>query len=222
MPDPALMPAIKAALRANEIGNGDPYKLSFALLGSSGASFGIFQADTAANRNALSTLRSILVAATMPIGQINNILAVLGVPCPTDPLHPEDEAAVNAALASAQGRALVDAMDARTLAVIGADLDLANAAAAKSENSINGEAQLAVCLWCNMSGPPSLLLTWLGGAAVTETGATVAPPGNPVTLDDMQRYLSRSSFFAAHPRNWAHFAASVAAGVELLPAEGEV
>jgi hypothetical protein len=217
MPDPSMMPAIRAAVRANELGAGNPYKLSFALLGSSGASFGIFQADTAHNSNAVATLRAVLQGASMDPGRINAILSVLTVPCPTDPLSAGDEADVNAALASTQGQALVDAMDGRTLATITADLDTATAAASDAGNSINPDAQLAICLWCNMSGAPTLMLTWLGGAAVTEPGGTVAAPGNPVTMADMQRYLLRSAFFTNHPRNWAHFSASVAAGVVLLP-----
>jgi hypothetical protein len=211
------MPAIKQALRTNELGAGDPYKLSFALLGASGASFGIFQADTAQNANAVATLRAVLQGAAMDPAAINAILGALAQPCPTDPLSAADETAVNAALSSPQGRALVDAMDARTLAVVYCDLDMANNAAAAAGNSIDPDAQLAVCLWCNMSGPPTLLLTWLGGTAINEPGGLVAAPANPVTMDDMQRYLTRSSFFTQHPRNWAHFSASVAAGVVLLP-----
>lgn len=218
MPDPAMFPAIRAALQANELGSGNPYKLSFALIGASGASFGIFQADTASNPAARSTLRAILNAAAMDPARINTILSLLAQPCPLDPLNAADEDDVNAAIASPQGQALVDAMDNRTLAGIYADLDLATQTASNANNSINGDAQLAICLWCNMSGPPTLLLNWLGGNPITEPGGTVNAPGVPVAFTDMQAYLQRSSFFTNHPRNWAHFSASVAQGAELLPA----
>ena len=60
MTDPAMLPAIKASIRANEIGSQSPYKLSFAKKGNSGASYGVFQNDTYANRTALTTLTQIL------------------------------------------------------------------------------------------------------------------------------------------------------------------
>ncbi len=44
--DPAIGPALRAALKENEIGNASPYRLSYAKLGQSGASFGVFQGDT--------------------------------------------------------------------------------------------------------------------------------------------------------------------------------
>ena len=46
MVDPDLIPAIKEAIKQNEIGDQSPYKLSYARLGVSGASFGVFQGDT--------------------------------------------------------------------------------------------------------------------------------------------------------------------------------
>jgi hypothetical protein len=217
MPDAAMMPAIKAALRANEIGPGDPYRLSFAGKGSSGASFGVFQADTAANANARTTLHNVLAAAGMDPGQMQGIMAALSVACPADPLDPGDEAAVNAALDSPQGRALVDALDGQSLAIVCGDLDLANGAAAGAGNAIAGDAQLAICLWCNMTGRPTLMMTWLGGSDVTESGVAVAAPGVPVLFDDVRRYLTETSFFVAHPQNWIHFSQSVAAGAALLP-----
>ncbi len=220
MSDPALTPAITAALRANELGAASPYRISFACKGSSGASFGAFQGDTAVNPAALATLRRVLAAAAMPTDQAGRILDAVRLPCPTDPLSRADEAAVNAALDAPQGRALVDALDQRSLSVVLADLDLANAAAARGGNSIDPAGQLAICLWCNMSGPPTLLLTWLGGVPVTESGAVVAAPGRPVKLDDIRRYLNCTPFFTAHPNNMAHFLQSVAAGAALLPTPG--
>ncbi len=217
MPDPSMLPAIRAALRAHELGSGDPYALSFALLGTSGASFGIFQADTASDPRAAATLRAVLNGAGMAPARIDAVLALLTKRCPFDPLNREDEAAVDAALASPQGRALVDALDEETVTVVTGNLDLAIAAAQNVGNSVEADAQLAICLWCNMTGTPTLLLSWLRGLAIEEPGGTVAAPGNPVALADMQRYLLRSTFFTNHPRNWTHFQASVAVGVRLLP-----
>ena len=50
--DPAIGPALRAALKENEIGNASPYRLSYAKLGQSGASFGVFQGDTHVNPKA--------------------------------------------------------------------------------------------------------------------------------------------------------------------------
>ena len=53
--DATLLPAIRAAIKANEIGTESPYRLSYARLGVSGASFGIFQGDTNVNHEARAT-----------------------------------------------------------------------------------------------------------------------------------------------------------------------
>jgi hypothetical protein len=214
MTDPAMLPAIKASIRANEIGSQSPYKLSFAKKGNSGASYGVFQNDTYANRTALTTLTQILSDAGLPADQVQRITGLLGRPCPTNPLSASDEAAVNAALAAPDGQAQVDTLDSAQLQIVTGYLDQALAA---SIAPVNGDAQLAICLWCNMTGKPTTLMTWLGGASVTQAGGTVAPPGNPVTMDDMTRYLLSTQFFVQNPGNWPHFTDSVAAGVPLLP-----
>ena len=105
----ALLPAIKAAIQANEIGSGDPYALSFAQKGDSGASFGIFQNDTAANQQAAAALSSILATAALPNAQIKSIIGLLSKPCLTNPLADDDESAVSAALHSDAGKKAVDA-----------------------------------------------------------------------------------------------------------------
>ena len=55
MVDATLVPAIKAAIKQNELGDASPYMLSYACLGASGASFGIFQGDTNVNHVARET-----------------------------------------------------------------------------------------------------------------------------------------------------------------------
>jgi hypothetical protein len=212
--DSTMMPAIRAAIKANEIGSADPYALSFAGKGNSGASFGIFQNDTAANSSALKTLQSILTTAALPDEQIARIIDLLGKPCTTNPLTAADEGAVNAALHSDAGKLAVDALDDKQLSVVCGYLDRAVQA---SKNPIEGKAQLGICMWCNMTGAPTTLLTWLGGSSVVAAGGKVDPPGNPASFDDLTRLLQKQTFFVNNPRNWQHFADSAAEGAELLP-----
>jgi hypothetical protein len=197
MTDPAMLPAIRAAIKANEIGAGDPYALSFAKKDDSGASFGIFQNDTAANSQALDTLKSILQTAGLPAGQVQRIIGLVSKPCPTDPLRADDEAAADAALRSDAGKQAVDALDDKSLTVVCGYLDQA---VQSSVYPVEGEAQLGICMWCNMTGAPTTLLTWLGGSSVEEAGGTVDPPGNPVGFDDLTRLLNNANFFCTEPR----------------------
>ncbi len=202
----------------NEVG-ADPariYRLSFAGAASSGASFGLFQADCAANPQALSVLRSVLLAAKAPPDTVGRILSLLHVPCRTDPLTRADLALVDSALGSPQGRAGVDALDRATLEVVLSDLNSALDAAHTAGNAVDPAARIAICLWCNMAGRPTLLLDWLSGRSVREGQVIVEPPGHPISLADIERYLESTGFFSSHPQNWPHFAASVQAGVELL------
>jgi len=214
MTDLAMLPAIRSAIKANEIGSGDPYTLSFAGKGSSGASFGIFQNDTAANSHALNTLKSILQTAALPDAQVGRIIGLLDKPCPTNPLSADDNTAVKAALHSDAGKQSVDALDGEQLNVVCGYLDQA---VQSSKYPIEGEAQLGICMWCNMTGKPTTLLSWLGGSSVTEAGGVVEPPGNPVSFDDLTRLLENSNYFIRNPSNWNHFAASVDEGAKLLP-----
>jgi hypothetical protein len=214
MTDPAMLPAIRAAIKANEIGTGDPYALSFAKKGDSGASFGIFQNDTAANSQALDALNSILQTAGLPAEQVQRIIGLVNKPCPTDPLTSDDEAAADAALSSYAGKQAVDALDDRRLTVVCGYLDQS---VQSSVYPIEGEAQLGICMWCNMTGAPTTLLTWLGGSSVDEAGGTVDPPGNPVSFDDLTRLLKNATFFVNNPDNWQHFADSADEGAKLLP-----
>jgi hypothetical protein len=212
-----MLPAIKAAIHANELGNLTPYKLYFAKKGSSGASFGVFQNDTHENPAALATLTDILNSAGLPTDQVQRITNLVAQACPADPLTDGDEAAANAALASDAGMAKVDALDQSELNAVCRYLAQATAASA---NPISGEAQLAICMWCNMTGAPTKLLTWLGGSSVTLASGTVEPPGNPVSFDDMTRFLKDSTYFVQNPGNWQHFADSGTAGAALLPLSG--
>jgi hypothetical protein len=212
---PALTPAIRAALAMNEVGGDSSraYRLSFAGQAASGASFGVFQADCAANPRALATLLRILQGAKVPGSELARILEPLRAPCRVNPLNGQDTALVDTALASAQGRGLVDALDRLSLDAVLADLGLALDAATVAGNSIDPGAQIAIALWCNMSGRPTTLRSWLGGNAVSENGVRIEAPSQPISLADIERYLTHTNFFSAHPQDWPHFLASIQAGL---------
>lgn len=214
MTDAAMIPAIKAAIQANEIGTKDPYTLSFAATDESGPSFGVYQNDTHKNPAALQTLRDIVSAVPLPDDQIDRIAGLLSQQCDSNPLNSDDAAAVDSALHSDQGKAKVDALDQGQLTIVCGYLDKAIAAAA---SPVSGEAQLCICMWCNMTGAPTVLLQWIAGSGVDEAGGHVAPPGNPVSLDDMTRFLQKTKFFTKHPGNWEHFLQSEQTGAGVLP-----
>ena len=74
MVDTALIPAIKEAIKQNEIGNASQYELSYARLGTSGASFGVFQGDTNVSHAARATLAAALRARGADEGTVTRIL----------------------------------------------------------------------------------------------------------------------------------------------------
>lgn len=213
MVDTTLLPAIKAAIQANEIGDASPYVLSFAGLGTSGASFGIFQGDTNTNPTARATLRQVLQACD--VAGVDAIMAAVSQPCPNgNPLPADQTQAVNAALDGATGRPIVDAMDDTLLNVVLGYIDDCAAAAATVTQTIAPEAQLYIALWVNMTGAPTTLKRWLSGTVVEG----LAPPAGPVvSAADMQAYLQKTQFFTQNPRNFTHMQQSVAAGTAQLP-----
>lgn len=216
MVDASLYPAIRAAIRANELGSISPYQLSYARLGDSGASFGIFQGDTHVNPTARATLQAILTdAGTDPAG-VSRIMGLVSAACPNgNPLDPADTALVAAALTSAQGEAAVDAMDDTLMQAVLNGLDSCIAAAGSMP--IDGAALLYMALWINMTGAPTTLIRWLGGTIVS---GVPAPVGPSVTVADISAYLQASAYFTARPRNFLHMQQSVAVGVPLLPYGG--
>src|SRR5258705_12167529 len=105
MVDTALFPAVRAAIKQNELGNASPYGLSYARLGQTGASFGIFQGDTNVNPLARSTLTDVLNAAGIADATVGSIIVAVSQPLPSgNPLSPDDTGLANTALASALGR----------------------------------------------------------------------------------------------------------------------
>jgi len=214
MVDAVLVPGIKAAIRANELGTASPYCLSFAGLGQSGASFGIFQGDTNVNATARGVLRQALSTAGVAVGDVARIMAAVSQPCPVNPLSSADTAAANGALESAAGMALVDAMDDKLLQIVLSELDSSNAAV-PAGYSIAPAGQLYISLWVNMTGAPGMLNKWLGGTP--ELG--VAPPAGPVvSRENVEAYLQASSYFRLHPRNFVHMSDSVDGGLAVLGA----
>jgi hypothetical protein len=216
MVDTALVPAVREAIKQNELGNQSPYQLSYARLGASGASFGIFQGDTNVNHVARATLLRALQGANADGAAVARIMAAVSQPCPNgDPLTSADSAIANQALSSPAGRALVDGMDASLLQVVLGELDSCIAAAATARgHTIEGAALLCIALWVNMTGAPDTLNKWLGGTQ--EVG--LAPPTGPVvTRHNLESYLQANTYFRLHPRNFVHLQDSVNAALPLLP-----
>jgi len=215
MPDDALKPALRAALRFNEIGNASPYTISFAGKANSGGSFGFMQGDLAAHQTVVTkTFHDALVAAGVPGDKIQSLLQLLSVHCPTNPLTPQDTALVdNALLAS---RALVDQMDEAILQGVYGNLDRCSNTAESADRAIEPVALIYMALWINMAGPPTSLLRWLSGQ---DPGLSrpIPPAGNAVDEAAMQTYLQATAYFTANPHNFPHLVESAETGAELLP-----
>ena len=214
--DATLVPAIREAIKQNELGNASPYCLSYARLGASGASFGIFQGDTNVNHTARSTLVSVLQSAATPADTIGRIIAAVSQACPNgNPLTPADTTLANAALCSPAGQTLVDQMDSVLLQIVLGELDTSVVSASTRNQTIEPAALLYVALWVNMTGAPDTLNKWLSG--IQEVG--LAPPVGPmVTQQNVQNYLHSNTYFMLHPKNFVHLQDSVQAAIPLLPA----
>lgn len=214
MVDTALFPAIRAAIKQNELGNASPYCLSYARLGQSGASFGIFQGDTNVNALARSTLTAVLNAAGIDDATVARLVAAVSHPLPDGcPFSSDDKALVDSALAADFGQTIVNQMDGQLMQTVLAGID--SCIAASGARPIDPEAQLYMALWINMTGAPTTLARWLGGTAIDG----LAPPeGASVSAGDLQKYLLASAYFRNNPRNFPHMQASVAAGAALLRA----
>lgn len=215
MVDTALFPAIKEAVRRNEIGDGTPYELSYARKGNSGASFGAFQGDTHASDFARTTLTAVLQAASAGAIAVARILDLVSQPCPNgSPLSGADAALADSALSSPTGRPLVDAMDEQLAETVLDRLDKCIAAANARSFEIDADALLYMALWVNMTGAPTVLSRWLGGS--TELGVPPATGGR-VLREHIETYLNATKFFRENPRNFNHMRSSVEKGIPLLP-----
>ena len=215
MPDVAIKPALCAALRMNEIGTASPYRLSFAGKGKSGASFGFMQGDLAAKQTVVTqTFTAALAAQGFAQTRIKSLLKVLSVPSIANPLSKVDEDDIDAALLAQS--ALVDDMDEKILEGVYASLDKCTATAAASNRSIDPKALIYFALWINMSGPPTRLLTWIGGGE-PHLPRPVPPPSAVITAEQAQTYLRATSYFVANPGNFPSFQAAAAVGAAHLP-----
>ena len=214
--DIALEAALRTSLRLNEIGDATPYRLFFAAKGASGASFGSMQGDMAAGQQAVQdTFRRALAAAGLPDAEITTFAQHLSVNLIQNPLSPEETQRINAALDSPAGRILVDQMDKAIFAEVRQELDRCVAAAVASGRIIAPKAQIYIALWINMTGPPTLLLTWLSGEDV-HMASVVPKPGLIVDGSAMEDYLRATDFFTENPGNLPHILQCAAAGAALL------
>jgi len=215
MPDPAILPALRATIRENEIGAKSPYELEFAQKGQSGASFGFMQGDMHVQKDARDTMVAVLTAAGVAPPKITQLMTALTPALPKgNPLNAADAKLVNDALNSATGRPLVDAMDQRIFQGIEKGVDDCVAAAQQGGVTMTPLACLWIAPWINMSGPPSLVLKWLKGAAINGV-----PAPSPPTVDDeeVRAYLQSLAYFQQNPKNFHHYEQCVAVGAALLP-----
>jgi hypothetical protein len=206
MPDDAIKPALRAAMREHEIGSHSPYEISFAAKGKSGGSFGLMQGDLAAHQPVVQqTFRQAMAAAGMPQDKIDDLVQRLSVHVIQSPLSGMEEHDVDAALLASSP--LVDAMDDTILQTVYGQLDTCIATAAAANRTIDAKAQLYIAMWLNMTGPPTKILTWLGG------------PGLPASVNEqaIQGYLRAQTYYVNNPGNWPHMVQSVAKGAVLLP-----
>jgi len=210
-----LIPAIRETVYKNEGGNG--YALSYAKKGNSGASFGFMQGDMHVQPDARDTMRKVLAAAGADPAETDRLVALLTPALPDgSPLSSADAQFVDAALSSAAGRPLVDAMDMRVLQGVLDDVDGCIAAAGARNLTIAPLALLYIAPWINMTGAPTTLKKWLGGAPINDYPPPPPPPG--VQGAHMEGYLKATKFFRENPKNFKHFSDCVAAGAKLLPA----
>ena len=219
MPDEDIEPALRAALRWNEIGTGSPYRLYFAGKGKSGASFGFMQGDMAAGQAVVQrTFQAALADAGVPAGAISSLDKRLSVPLIADPLSPGERDMVNAALLAGRGR--VDAMDEAILQDVYGALDACVAAAAGAGSVIASSGLIYIALWVNMAGKPTKLLTWLRGTDPGLARPMPQPPGRLFDGGAMEAYLRATSYFLENPENFPHTHEAAMAGLALLPPAG--
>jgi hypothetical protein len=207
MPDQAVKPALRAALRFNEIGSRTPYEISFAQKANSGGSFGFMQGDLAAGQPiAHATFRRCMAAAGMPQASIDDLEQRLsGKGIPPTVITAAEKQQIDAALTASS--TLVDAMDEDILGKVYDGVDRCLDAARAANRGIVPIAQLYIAMWVNMTGPPDKILDFLRGPNL---GATIEEA-------DIKAYLQASKYFRENPRNFQHMVDSANKGAEGLP-----
>lgn len=209
--DADTLSTIRNAIRLHEIGDRSPFRLSFAGLCNGGGSFGVYQGGAHADQPRIADyLRRILKGHGLPAPTIARIVIAVSAPGIENPLSDADTAAVNNALASPEGRALVTEMDSDIeLAMVERMQPCLNAAAG-AKLSIALEALLYIACWVNMHGAPTQLSRWIAGTPVHD----LAPPGPPqLTADNIKDYLRRTAYFVRYPRNFDHLCDAVDAAL---------
>ena len=213
-----LRAAILAALYWHEC-RSDPavaYRLSFARIGASGASFGPLQADCHAWPPALDAIEKICRGELLPPEQLGRVLGLLRSALPQGwPGTATDLAALDAAIASTQGRAIVDQLMQTILDGLVQQLGRCEAAAAGNGSTIAPAALIGMAIWINQDGPPTVLLDWLGGEPATLGGATVPvlAPGAAVDQAAWLGYFRRIPFIRRHPAEIAPMEQAIAIGL---------
>jgi hypothetical protein len=216
MPDSAIKPAIRTALRLHEIGDATPYKLFFAGKGKSGGSFGFMQGDLAAGQPVVkAAFAEVMTKAGVDPAKWQAIQGSLCAHCIENPLGSADTGLVNGALSSAGGRPVVDAMDEKILGGVYEGLDKCLAAATAGHRTIDTKAMLYLAMWINMTGPPSTVANWLAGHPVT-LARPVDPAPAVVDGSAMEAYLRATSYYSENPGNIPHAMQCAAAGMAAL------
>lgn len=196
------------------------YRLSFARIGASGASYGKLQADCHVNPGARTALAQILKASGMASDRIVTIQGWLALKMPHGWVGaPEDLRNIDAAIAAPSGRAIVDQQDGALLDGILTQLGRCYGSAARHGVAIADDAALAICLWTNQAGPPNELRLWLAGEQVTLGGREIAPwpAAATVTLDGLiSGYLNHVPFEACYPAQMTALRDAVAVGLEAM------
>lgn len=196
------------------------YRLSFARIGASGASYGKLQADCHVNPDARTALAQILKASGMASDRIATIQGWLALRMPHGWVGaPEDLRDINAAIAAPSGRAIVDAQDQTLLDGLLTQLERCYGSAARHGVTIADDAALAICLWTNQAGPPNELRLWLAGEEVTLGGTEITPwpAAAMVTLDGLiSGYLNHVPFEACYPAQMTVLRDAVAVGLEAM------
>lgn len=198
---------VKAAIRANEIGSADIYRLSWAGKGNSGASIGLFQTDLAANSSARAAIWKVLISDGFSGNDATAITSRLSSAQIESPFAADVAVQIDAALHTSYGMAVVDGMDASAFSRVLQFL-------VPLPSMTVGAACAAGC-WINMTGPPFRLRSWLQGTP--DIGLDIPFSGlSPVTLSDMYVYLGQCDFYVKNPRNFDHLKVSIAS---VIPSE---
>jgi len=106
-------------------------------------------------------------------------------------------------------------MDEAILGDIYVALDKCIGAASSAGRTIETKALLYLAMWINMTGPPSTVLNWLAGKAVT-LAKPIGKAGAVVDGPAMEAYLRATSYYSENPGNFPHAMQCAAAGMATL------